>query len=235
VNKVIFVVIAIFLVTAILIAVFSKSESKNPLAALGNNTPTPAMQINLQNGQNNNSQNTVQQEASPTVMPTVAPNDIISATMATIHTAKGDIVIQLYPQDAPKTVENFATLAKMGYYNGLTFHRVEPGFVIQGGDPNGNGTGGTSIFGPTFEDELNPNTPSYKAGYLEGVVAMANRGPNTNGSQFFIMLADNTSLPHQYTIFGKVTKGMDVVKQIQVGDKMTSIDVSGIEKPNPAQ
>lgn len=148
-----------------------------------------------------------------------------TATQAAIHTQKGDIVIQLYPKDAPKTVTNFATLAKMGYYNTLTFHRVEPGFVIQGGDPNGNGTGGRSIYGQTFEDELNPNTPSYQAGYQEGVVAMANRGPNTNGSQFFIMLADNPSLPKNYTIFGKVTTGMDVVKQIQVGDKMLGITV----------
>jgi cyclophilin family peptidyl-prolyl cis-trans isomerase len=110
-----------------------------------------------------------------------------------------------------------------GYYNNLTFHRVEPGFVIQGGDPNGDGTGGTSIYGPTFEDELNPNTPSYQEGYKEGVVAMANRGPNTNGSQFFIMLADNTTLPHSYTIFGKVATGMDVVKKIQIGDKILNI------------
>ena len=149
-----------------------------------------------------------------------------SASAAIIHTVKGDISIELYGQDAPKTVTNFATLAKIGYYNGLTFHRVEPGFVIQGGDPNGNGTGGISIYGPTFEDELNSSTSSYQAGYLAGVVAMANRGPNTNGSQFFIMLADNTSLPHNYTIFGKVTQGMDVVKKIQVGDKMTSIDLA---------
>jgi cyclophilin family peptidyl-prolyl cis-trans isomerase len=144
--------------------------------------------------------------------------------MVTIHTAKGDIEFQTYPNDAPKTVANFSTLAKKGYYNGLTFHRVEPGFVIQGGDPNGNGSGGYSIYGPTFEDELNPDTESYKEGYKEGVVAMANRGPNTNGSQFFIMLADNDSLPKNYTIFGKVTKGMDVVKQIVVGDKMTSVE-----------
>ncbi len=149
-----------------------------------------------------------------------------NATGAVIHTVKGDISIQLYPQDAPKTVANFATLAERHYYDNLTFHRVVPGFVIQGGDPKGNGTGGTSIYGPTFADELNPNTPSYKAGYLEGVVAMANSGPNTNGSQFFIMLADDPSLPHAYTIFGKVTSGMDVVKKIQVGDKMTSIDIS---------
>ncbi len=149
----------------------------------------------------------------------------ISANQATIHTVKGNIVIQLYSTDAPKTVMNFATLAKYGYYNNLTFHRVVPGFVIQGGDPNGDGTGGVSIYGSTFDDELYATASSYQAGYLEGVVAMANRGPNTNGSQFFIMLADNPTLPKNYTIFGKVTNGMDVVQKIQIGDKMTSIDV----------
>ena len=170
-----------------------------------------------------------QQQAAPSgqqqQIPYPIPSNywITTATTATIKTAKGDIVMQLYPQDAPKTVTNFATLAKLGYYNNLTFHRVEPGFVIQGGDPNGNGTGGLSIYGQTFEDELNQNTDSYKEGYKEGVVAMANRGPNTNGSQFFIMLADNDSLPHSYTIFGKVTSGMDVVKQIVIGDKMLTI------------
>lgn len=157
-----------------------------------------------------------------TTTPTPTPNDFISANKATITTAKGIIEIELYPSDAPKTVANFATLSKRGYYNNLTFHRVEPGFVIQGGDPNGNGTGGTSIYGAKFEDELNPNTPSYKAGYKEGVVAMANAGPNTNGSQFFIMLADNP-LPNAYTIFGKVTKGMEVVKKITPGDKMLEV------------
>lgn len=159
-----------------------------------------------------------------TTTPTPTSNDFISARTAVITTAKGTIEIELYPTDAPKTVTNFATLSKRGYYNNLTFHRVEPGFVIQGGDPNGNGTGGTSIYGAKFEDELNPNTASYKEGYKEGVVAMANAGPNTNGSQFFIMLADN-DLPHAYTIFGKVTKGMEVVKKIAVGDKILSITV----------
>ena len=149
----------------------------------------------------------------------------ISATSAVIKTDKGDITLELYPNDAPKTVMNFATLAKNGYYDNLTFHRVEPGFVIQGGDPNGNGTGGVSIYGAKFEDELNPNTTSYKTGYLEGVLAMANAGPNTNGSQFFIMLADNTSLPKNYTIFGKVTAGLDVVHKIAVGDKIQSISI----------
>lgn len=149
----------------------------------------------------------------------------VSSDSAVIKTVKGDITIALYPTDAPKTVMNFVSLAKAGFYKNLTFHRVEPGFVIQGGDPNGNGTGGTSIFGPQFEDELNPQTDSYKAGYLAGVVAMANRGPNTNSSQFFIMLADNPSLPKNYTIFGKATSGMNVVKQITVGDKILGIEV----------
>ncbi|MEX2007221.1 MAG: peptidylprolyl isomerase [Candidatus Levyibacteriota bacterium] len=176
-----------------------------------NNTPTPQPQAD--------------RPLDETPTPTgTAESERVSATSAVIKTAKGDIEIELYPQDAPKTVTNFATLAKTGYYNNLTFHRVEPGFVIQGGDPNGNGTGGTSIYGARFEDELNPNTASYKAGYQEGVVAMANAGPNTNGSQFFIMLEDN-QLPNAYTIFGKVTKGMDVVKSIAVGDKMLKVSV----------
>jgi len=125
----------------------------------------------------------------------------------------GDVKVQLYDKDAPKTVENFLRLTGSGYYNCLTFHRVAKGFVIQGGDPNGDGSGGTSAYGAPFADELNPNTPSYQAGYLKGVLAMANSGANTNGSQFFIMLADN-QLPHAYTIFGKVVSGQDVVDKI---------------------
>jgi cyclophilin family peptidyl-prolyl cis-trans isomerase len=146
---------------------------------------------------------------------------VTNATSAAIKTVKGEIDIQLYTQDAPKTVTNFATLAKVGYYNNLTFHRVED-WVIQGGDPNGNGSGGNSIYGPTFEDELNPNTQSYKDGYKIGVVAMANRGSNTNGSQFFILKTDYP-LDHNYTIFGKVVNGIDVVKNIQPGDKIIGI------------
>lgn len=148
----------------------------------------------------------------------------ISATSATIETDKGTIELVLYPQDAPKTVTNFATLAKNGYYDNLTFHRVVDGFVIQGGDPTGSGSGGESVYGEKFEDELNPETASYKEGYKEGVLAMANAGPNTNGSQFFIMLADNP-LPNDYTIFGKVTAGMDVVKKIVMGDGIKTITV----------
>ena len=125
----------------------------------------------------------------------------------------GVIDLELYDKDAPLAVQNFLRLADSGYYNCLTFHRIAAGFVIQGGDPKGDGTGGVSAFGKQFADELNPDTPSYKAGYFKGVLAMANSGPNTNGSQFFIMLADN-DLPHNYTIFGKVTSGQDVVDAI---------------------
>ena len=127
----------------------------------------------------------------------------------------GTIVVDLYDKDAPKTVENFLRLTDSGFYNCLTFHRIAQGFVIQGGDPSGNGTGGLSAYGQKFADELNPNTQSYKTGYEEGVLAMANSGPNTNGSQFFITLADvSKALTHSYTIFGKVVSGMDIVKKI---------------------
>lgn len=128
----------------------------------------------------------------------------------TIETNKGTIVFETYDVDAPKAANNFVTLANKGFYNGVIFHRVIKGFMIQGGDPTGTGRGGP---GYTFEDELNPNTASAKDGYRRGVVAMANSGPDTNGSQFFIMHADYP-LPHSYTIFGKVVKGMEVVDAI---------------------
>jgi len=128
----------------------------------------------------------------------------------TLKTTLGDIQFETYEKDAPKTALNFVTLAKRGFYDRVIFHRVIPGFMIQGGDPTGTGMGGP---GYKFDDELDPATPSYKAGYKRGVVAMANAGPNTNGSQFFIMLADYP-LPNNYTIFGKVTKGQEVVDKI---------------------
>lgn len=139
----------------------------------------------------------------------------------TIETNKGNIVFETYDADAPKTVENFITLAKKGFYDGLIFHRVIKDFMIQGGDPIGNGTGGP---GYKFADELNPNTESYKAGYMRGVVAMANSGPNTNGSQFFIMHKD-TPLPKNYSIFGKVISGMEVV------DAIAATAVDAFDKP----
>jgi len=130
----------------------------------------------------------------------------------------GTIELELFAQDAPKTVENFVKLSERKYFNGVIFHRVSKGFVIQAGDPTGTGTGGKSIWGKDFADELNPNTPSYKEGYKRGVLAMANKGPNTNSSQFFIMLKDLPSMPKNYTIFGKVVKGLDVVDKIADAD-----------------
>lgn len=138
----------------------------------------------------------------------------------TIETNQGVIQLDTYDADAPKTVKNFLTLAEKGFYNSLIFHRVVSGFVIQGGDPNcslnpseDKGLCGTGGPGYSFEDELNPETESYKEGYKKGVVAMANSGPHTNGSQFFIML-EAKPLPHQYSIFGKVVGGQDVVDVI---------------------
>ncbi len=144
-----------------------------------------------------------------------------TSNMITIETNHGKIVFETYNTDAPNTVTNFVTLANKGFYDNLIFHRVIKGFMIQGGDPQGNGTGGP---GYKFNDELNPNTASYKAGYKKGVVAMANAGPNTNGSQFFIMTADYP-LPNNYTIFGKVVEGQDVV------DKIANLPTGANDKP----
>lgn len=148
--------------------------------------------------------------------PGVLPSDQINNKKAVISTDKGTIEFTLYADKAPKTVSNFIYLTQAGFYNGLTFHRVEPGFVIQGGDPKGNGTGGP---GYQFPDE--PVQGDYKA----GTVAMANSGANTNGSQFFICLADLPSLPKSYNLFGQVITGMDVVQKIAVGDKITKITI----------
>ncbi len=127
----------------------------------------------------------------------------------TLKTSMGDVTIELDADAAPKTVTNFVVLSQMGFYNGLKFHRVIPGFMIQGGDPEGNGTGGGSIFGPTFEDEINDHK------LVRGVIAMANRGPDTNGSQFFIVTAEATPwLDGRHTVFGRVTEGMDIVDAI---------------------
>ncbi|MGA7270138.1 MAG: peptidylprolyl isomerase [Acidimicrobiia bacterium] len=146
---------------------------------------------------------------------------------ATLQTNHGDIVIEFDPVSAPLAVNNFVHLARDGYYDGVIFHRVVPGFVIQGGDPTGTGRGGP---GYTFRDELEG-----EGNYSRGTVAMANAGPNTNGSQFFICL-DDVGLPHQYTIFGRVTSGMDAVDAIAAlprqGEKpleeavMTSVEIA---------
>jgi len=146
-----------------------------------------------------------------------------------IETDQGSIEIELFPADAPKAVENFRLLAEHGYYDGLTFHRIVRGFMIQGGDPKGDGTGGQSAWGPPFEDEINPESALYRGGYRRSLIAMANSGANTNGSQFFIMHRDYP-LPPRYVIFGHVTNGMDVVDAI--AGTQTSMGADGnMSKP----
>ena len=138
--------------------------------------------------------------------------------IAEITMEKGGIIkIEFFPDDAPKTVENFITLAKKGFYDGLAFHRVEPGFVVQGGDPKGDGTGGP---GYKIKAEFN------KQPHVRGVVAMArSNDPDSAGSQFYITLAPANFLDGKYTVFGKVTSGMDVVDKIKKGDKMKSVQI----------
>ena len=138
---------------------------------------------------------------------------------ATLTTSKGDIVLDLQPQHAPKTVNNFVTLARDGFYDGLTFHRVIPNFMIQGGDPTGTGSGGP---GYRFEDETQDNPLRHET----GVISMANAGPNTNGSQFFITHAPQPHLDGRHTVFGKVTQGQDVVDAIQQGDTIDSVAIA---------
>src|SRR5712692_10633471 len=132
---------------------------------------------------------------------------------AIIQTNQGTIRFELLEEDAPKTTENFRLLAEKVYYDGVIFHRCIKGFMIQGGDPDGTGRGGQSAWGGRFADEINPSSEVYQRGYKAGTVAMANAGPNTNGSQFFIMHADY-GLPPSYTIFGRVAEGQDVVDAI---------------------
>ena len=130
---------------------------------------------------------------------------------ATLHTSEGAIKVELYPDAAPKTVENFEKLARDGFYEGVIFHRVIPDFMIQGGDPTGTGTGGP---GYEFEDEINEHRVERAA------LAMANAGPNTNGSQFFIVTAEATPwLDGKHTVFGRVTSGMDVVDRISESER----------------
>ena len=133
---------------------------------------------------------------------------------ATLHTSHGAIEVELFPADAPKTVENFETLAGKGFYDGVIFHRVIPDFMIQGGDPTGTGSGGP---GYTFEDEASGHPVA------RGALAMANAGPDTNGSQFFIVTADACQwLDGKHTVFGQVVSGMDVVDTISAVDRDTS-------------
>jgi peptidyl-prolyl cis-trans isomerase B (cyclophilin B) len=142
--------------------------------------------------------------------------DVKKNYLVTMETSKGIIELELYPEHAPMTVNNFVFLTKEGYYDGVTFHRVISNFMIQGGDPTGTGRGGP---GYKFADETYGNPLKHKA----GVLSMANAGPNTNGSQFFITHSPQPHLDGKHTVFGKVTKGMEVVNAIEQGDKILTV------------
>ncbi len=241
-QKVLAVILVVFLIGAAGYFTVSKFKadvsdvalSPTPTPAslqfLFNQTPTPGQ--TSQTAQAVQSQN-VQTQTRPTPsqrqlpletnkhvsqFPGVLRPEILQNKAVVIQTKKGNIALEIYPE-ASKAASNFLLLADNGFYDGLSFHRVEPGFVIQGGDPNGDGTGGP---GYQFEDE-----PIIRA-YTKGIVAMANAGPNTNGSQFFIMLSDHPELPAKYTIFGNVISGMDVASQIAVGDVMQKVTVQNL-------
>ena len=163
--------------------------------------------------------------STPTVVKqwNVPPEMVIDPEMtylATFQTEKGEIKVELFADRAPKTVNNFVFLAGEGYYDGTTFHRVLPNFMAQGGDPTGTGTGGP---GYRFEDEFDPNLSFDEPGYL----AMANSGPNTNGSQFFITFVPTPHLTGRHTIFGKVVEGMDIALALTLRDPQANPDYLG--------
>jgi len=150
---------------------------------------------------------------------------VAAGPVVVLETNQGVIEIGLMPSVAPKACENFSKLTEKGYYNGTIFHRVIKGFMLQGGDPEGTGSGGSSIWGKTFEDEVSPKVRFDRPGLL----AMANRGPNTNGSQFFITTGKPDHLNMKHTIFGEVISGYDVVQKID------SAPTSGKPQNKPAQ
>ncbi len=144
------------------------------------------------------------------------------AQIVVMETSSGTIKIQLFPEYAPKTVENFVGLIEKGYYDGIIFHRVIPDFMIQGGDPGGNGRGGESLWGGKFEDEFSPNVSN-----IRGALSMANAGPNTNGSQFFVVQKEGGTpwLDNRHSVFGQVYEGMDIV------DEIANAERDGVDKP----
>ena len=232
-QKIPYILAAIIIVAGILL-LLNKAFNKTVQAPVETSTSQNQNQQNQQGQQDQAQDPEVKPDQSSAALPPISinncPNGVdilrtasgkfvanvdIANKLVTMETSKGKIIVELYDQDAPKTVENFVCLVAKGYYDGIKFHRVAKGFVVQAGDPTGTGAGGESIYGKEFEDELNPSTSSYKTGYVKGVLAMANRGKNTNTSQFFITLADvNSALQKNYTIFGKVIQGMDVVEKI---------------------
>jgi len=155
------------------------------------------------------------------IMTTTPAHSQENSTIIVLETNQGNIEIRLYEDTAPKTCENFIGLAKKGYYDGVIFHRVIKGFMLQTGDPTGTGRGGESLWGGKFEDEVTP-TDTFNR---KGLLAMANAGPNTNGSQFFITVAATPWLNAKHTIFGEVISGYDIVEKIE------NTKVGAMDKP----
>ncbi|MBI2984423.1 MAG: peptidylprolyl isomerase [Candidatus Kerfeldbacteria bacterium] len=182
----------------------------------------PARSVDLSsNSANRITNNHTNVNTSTLIAPGILPSEQIHNQQARIVTNKGEFIIALADEQAPLAVSSFIYLAKQGFYDGLRWHRVEPGFVVQGGDPLTRdddrlmwGRGGP---GYTFADE------TVTGAYTAGTVAMANRGPDTNGSQFFIVLADQPGLPKNYTIFGRVSRGSEVVPSLAVGDEIRQV------------
>ncbi len=208
-QKIFFVLVCIFAMTVLLGCGQSPVEYESP-----NDTVfTPP------------GERTIEEETMPETktyaFPGILPDEEIKNKVAVITTPRGEITLELYADEAPKTVSNFVYLVKEGFYNGLTFHRVEPGFVVQGGDPEGTGAGGP---GYTVPAEI---VPTLK--HVKGAVAMArlpdqvNPERNSSGSQYYITLDEQSFLDGQYTIFGKVINGMSVIEKIEIGDQMISI------------
>ncbi len=211
-NLLIAVVVCLVIIAGIIGSVTKYKQSQTTDLPI-----TPSLQDNaLGNGQSP-TPSTKMNKRQYTQFPGLLSTSELKDKKAVLVTSKGKIEFEILPE-APKAASNFVILTRDGFYDGLTFHRVEPGFVIQGGDPEGTGMGGP---GYKFEDE--PVTRDYD----KGIVAMANSGPNTNGSQFFIMLEDNP-LPKKYTIFGKVISGQEVVDKIQRGDIIQKVTIEDI-------
>jgi len=200
-QKILIIIFVLFIIGAGIYSMTSKLQQGRNLSASPSPSASPLTFLSDQ--------------ASSSKFPGVLKKEDLENKKAIIQTNKGIIELEIYPE-ASMAASNFIILASNGFYNGLTFHRVVPGFVIQGGDPDGNGTGGP---GYQFADEI------VTRDYLKGIMAMANSGPDTNGSQFFIMLEDNLTLPKNYTIFGKVLVGQEVVDKIRVGDVMQKVTI----------
>lgn len=189
------------------------------LAACSTSTPSDSVDSSTANGRTeatstNDNQTDMTSNFDQTALPSKGEQIVV------METSKGTIKLRLFPEQAPKTVENFMGLAQKGYYNGIMFHRVIPGFMIQGGDPTATGMGGESLWGSSFEDEFSDELSN-----IPGSLSMANAGPNTNGSQFFINQVNNNFLDGRHTVFGQVFEGMDIV------DEIASVQTGAQDKP----